>query len=180
MCRKVVETQSCCFHTVYIHANLPFGNGAAAMSDQTEATIARYRDAVLACAVMNFRQMARAVTAHYDGQLRPAGLRATQLNLLMAIESEAATTITDLAEILAMDRTTLTRNLKLLRDRGLVEKKRIALTARGRRSAAAALPLWESAQQQFVRSLGSRRWPALLTHPFAPRPSLPAVPKAQP
>src|SRR5712692_8766939 len=88
------------------------------MPDQTEATITRYRDAVLACAVMNFRQMARAVTAHYDAQLRPAGLRATQLNLLMAIESEAATTVTDLAEILAMDRTTLTRNLKLLRDRG--------------------------------------------------------------
>lgn len=142
------------------------------MSDQTEATIARYRDAVLACAVMSFRQMARAVTAHYDAQLRPTGLRATQLNLLMAIESEAATTVTDLAEILAMERTTLTRNLKLLRNRGLVEKKRISLTAKGRRSAAAALPLWESAQQQFVRSLGQRRWAALLDELAAARASL--------
>ncbi len=138
------------------------------MSDPTEATIARYRDAVLACAVMNFRQMARAVTAHYDA--------ATQLNLLMAIESEAATTITDLAEILAMDRTTLTRNLKLLRDRGLVEKKRIALTARGRRSAAAALPLWEGAQRQFVKSLGRRRWAALLDELSAARASLESRP----
>src|SRR5258708_21311115 len=103
------------------------------MRDQTEATIARYRDAVLACAVMNVRQMARAVTAHYDAQLRPAGLRATQLNLLMAIESETATTITDLAEILALDRTTLTRNLKLLLARRLVVEKRIALTWRERR-----------------------------------------------
>jgi len=147
------------------------------MPDQTEATITRYRDAVLACAVMNFRQMARAVTAQYDAQLRPAGLRATQLNLLMAIESEAATTVTDLAEILAMDRTTLTRNLKLLRDRGLVEKKKkIALTARGRRSAAAALPLWESAQQQFVKSLGRRRWAALLDELSAARASLDSRP----
>jgi DNA-binding MarR family transcriptional regulator len=142
------------------------------MSDPTDATIARYRSAVLACAVMNFRQMARAVTAHYDAQLRPAGLRATQLNLLMAIESEAATTITDLAEILAMDRTTLTRNLKLLRDRGLVEKKRILLTAKGRRSAAAALPLWERAQQQFLKGLGTRRWAALLEELAAARGSL--------
>jgi DNA-binding MarR family transcriptional regulator len=142
------------------------------MSDQTDATIARYRTAVLACAVMNFRQMARAVTAHYDAQLRPAGLRATQLNLLMAIESEAATTITDLAEILAMDRTTLTRNLKLLRDRGLVEKKRILLTAKGRRSAAAALPLWEAAQQQFIKGLGKRRWAALVDELAAARASL--------
>jgi DNA-binding MarR family transcriptional regulator len=123
---------------------------------------------------MNFRQMARAVTAHYDAQLRPAGLRATQLNLLMAIESEAATTITDLAEILAMDRTTLTRNLKLLRDRGLVEKKRILLTTKGRRAAAAALPLWEGAQQQFVKSLGQGRWAALLDELAAARASLQA------
>lgn len=149
-----------------------FGNGNPEMSDQTEATIARYRDAVLACAVMNFRQMARAVTAHYDAQLRPAGLRATQLNLLMAIESGASTTITGLAEILAMERTTLTRNLKLLRDRGLVEKKRIALTPSGRRSAAAALPLWQGAQEQFIKSLGRRRWKALLDELGAARASL--------
>jgi DNA-binding MarR family transcriptional regulator len=115
------------------------------------------------------------ITTH-DAQLRPAGLRATQLNLLMAIESEAATTITDLAEILAMDRTTLTRNLKLLRERGLVEKKRIALTAPGRRSAAAALPLWESAQRQFVKSLGRRRWAALLDELSAARASLESRP----
>jgi DNA-binding MarR family transcriptional regulator len=146
------------------------------MPDQTEATIARYRDAVLACAVMNFRQMARAVTAQYDARLRPAGLRATQLNLLMAIESGAATTITGLAEILAMERTGLTRNLKVLRDRGLVEKKRLALTARGRRSAAAALPLWEGAQQQFIKSLGRRRWTALLVELSAARASLESRP----
>ena len=147
------------------------------MPDQTEATIARYRDAVLTCAVMNFRQMARAVTAHYDAQLRPAGLRATQLNLLMAIESGATTTITGLAEILAMERTGLTRNLKLLRERGLVEKKRLALTPRGRRSAAAALPLWEGAQQEFIRSLGRRRWAALLDELAAARSSLRSRPK---
>jgi DNA-binding MarR family transcriptional regulator len=157
---------------VYIHVNTWFGNGELALPDRTEATIARYRDAVLACAVMNFRQMARSVTAHYDAQLRPAGLRATQLNLLMAIESDAATTITDLAEILAMDRTTLTRNLKLLRNRGLVEKKRIVLTDKGRRTAAAALPLWEGAQRQFVKSLGRRRWAALLDELAAARASL--------
>src|SRR5216684_5251983 len=132
------------------------------MPDRAAATLARYRRAVRACAVMNLRQAARAVTAQFDAQLQSTGLRATQLNLLMAVETGVAVTITDLAEILAMDRTTMTRNLKLLRDRGLVEKKRIALTARGRRSAAAALPLWESAQQQFVKSLGRRRWAALL------------------
>lgn len=132
------------------------------MHDQADATLKRYGSLVQACAVMNFRQVARSVTARFDDQLRPAGLRATQLNLLMAIETSAATSVTHLAEIVAMDRTTMTRNLKLLRDRGLVEKKRIALTEKGRRKAAAGLPLWEKAQSEILGSLGTRRWAALL------------------
>lgn len=133
------------------------------MRDQTGAILERYRTVVLACAVMNFRQVARSVTARFDERLRPAGLRATQLNLLMAIETSTAATVTDLAEILAMDRTTMTRNLKLLRDRRLVERKRIALTEKGRRTAVAALPLWEKAQAEILGSLGTKRWAALLT-----------------
>src|SRR6202521_5812663 len=132
------------------------------MPDQVSVALARYRNVVQACAVMNFRQVSRSVTARFDDQLRPAGLRATQLNLLMAIETGAATTVTGLAEILAMDRTTMTRSLKLLRDRGLVEKKRIALTEKGRRTAAAALPLWEKAQAEILGGLGKKRWAALL------------------
>ncbi len=132
------------------------------MTDPVDATLDRYRRVVLACAVMNFRQVARSVTARFDDQLRPVGLRATQLNLLMAIETSTAVTITDLAEILAMDRTTMTRNLKLLRQRKLVDRKRIALTAKGRRAAAAALPLWEKAQAEILDSLGKKRWAALL------------------
>jgi len=131
------------------------------MTDPVDATLDRYRRVVLACAVMNFRQVARSVTARFDDQLRPVGLRATQLNLLMAIETSTAVTITDLAEILAMDRTTMTRNLKLLRQRKLVDRKRIALTAKGRRAAAAALPLWEKAQAEILDSLGKKRWAAL-------------------
>jgi len=78
------------------------------------------------------------------------------------------------AEILAMDRTTMTRNLKLLRDRRLVEKNRIALTEKGRRSAAAALPLWEAAQAQILGSLGKRRWATLLGELAAAKASVPS------
>ena len=142
------------------------------MADRAAETLASYRRAVKACAVMNFRQAARAVTAHFDAELRPAGLRATQLNLLMAVETGVATTVTDLAEILATDRTTMTRNLKLLRNRGLVEAERIALTDKGRRSAAMALPLWEKAQAQVVGHLGERRWSALLHELAATKASI--------
>jgi len=142
------------------------------MSDSVDVTLERYRRVVLACAVMNFRQVARSVTARFDDQLRPVGLRATQLNLLMAIETSSADTITDLAEILAMDRTSMTRNLKLLRQRKLVDGKTIALTAKGRRAAAAALPLWEIAQAEILDSLGKKRWAALLAELEAVKSSI--------
>ncbi len=87
------------------------------MSEKAVRTLARYQEVVRACAVMNFRQVTRAVTAQFDDALRPAGLRATQLNLLVVIEGAFANTVTELAAILAMDRTTMTRNLKLLRAR---------------------------------------------------------------
>jgi DNA-binding MarR family transcriptional regulator len=127
---------------------------------------------------MNLRQATRAVTAQFDAHLQPTGLRATQLNLLMAVETGAATTITDLAEILAMDRTTMTRNLKLLRDRGLVEPHRIALTVEGRRSAAIALPLWEQVQARFVASLGIQRWESLIDELHAAKAAILKRPKA--
>jgi DNA-binding MarR family transcriptional regulator len=97
----------------------------------------------------------------------------------MAVETGAATTITDLAEILAMDRTTMTRNLKVLRDRGLVELHRIALTVEGRRAAAAALPLWEQVQARFVASLGTQRWESLIDELDAAKAAILPRPKAK-
>jgi DNA-binding MarR family transcriptional regulator len=142
------------------------------MAEPPSTTLARYSNAVQACAVMNLRQVARSVTARFDGQLRPAGLRATQLNLLMAIETSASATITGLAEILAMDRTTMTRNLKLLRDRRLVERNRIVLTDKGRLAAATALPLWAKAQAEILDGLGRKRWAVLLNELAAVKASV--------
>src|SRR5262252_2542605 len=111
---------------------------------------------------MNLRQASRVVTAFFDAALRPSGLRATQLNILMAIEVGAPPTVTGLAEVLAMDRTTMTRNLQLLRRRGLLEDRAVALTAKGRRAAAFAMPRWELAQAAVVDALGQERWSSLL------------------
>ena len=132
------------------------------MSAPDELSLDRYQRAVAACAVMNLRQASRVVTAFFDEVLRPSGLRATQLNILMAIEVGAPPTITGLAEVLAMERTTMTRNLQLLRGRGLIASDRIALTAKGRRAAAVAMPMWEKAQAIVVESLGGERWRSLL------------------
>lgn len=139
------------------------------MSRNELARLGRYRDAVAACAVMNLRQATRVITAYFDDELRSTGLRATQLNTLMAIEVAQPATVTGLASILAMERTTMTRNLQLLRRRGLIEPRQIALTPRGRAAAAAALPHWERAQAAVAGTLGKKRWTALLKELAATR-----------
>jgi hypothetical protein len=74
------------------------------------------------CTCLGLRKAARAVTQMYDQTLKPAGLRSTQFSLLVAAERAGPRGIGELAELLVMDRTTLTRNLKPLLVRGLLER----------------------------------------------------------
>src|SRR4051812_1946223 len=102
------------------------------------------------CAGFNLRRASRAVTQHFDHALAPAGLRTTQFTLLGALALGGPCDINQLAQALVMDRTTLTRNLKLLRDSGLVwaarsragRKIRFELTSAGRETLARAVPYW--------------------------------------
>ncbi len=113
---------------------------------------------------------ARAVTQLYDDTLKPVGLRGTQFTVLAALEQTGQIKITDLTEVLAMDRTTLTRNLRPLEERGLVEAARgedrrerlISLTQQGWDILEQALPLWEQAQAKVVRGLGTETTSTLL------------------
>ena len=121
------------------------------------------------CACRNVRRAARAVTGLYDRILAPAGLRATQVTLLVALEKAGPIPFTRLAEVLGMDRTTLTRNLEPLRREGLLmlrpgEDRRVRLamiTEKGRKTLAAAIPLWKQAQRQITGGLGRGRWSAV-------------------
>ena len=72
------------------------------------------------CACFNTRKAARAVTRFYDEMLAPSGLKATQLTVLGAISISGPTRMSELADMLALDKTTLTRNLKLLEADGLI------------------------------------------------------------
>jgi DNA-binding MarR family transcriptional regulator len=121
------------------------------------------------CACRNVRRAARAVTGLYDRILAPAGLRATQVTLLVALEKAGPIPSTRLAGVLGMDRTTLTRNLEPLRRAGLLtlrpgEDRRVRLatiTQKGRNSLTAAIPLWEQAQREITDGLGRGRWDAV-------------------
>ncbi len=122
------------------------------------------------CACFNLRKTARLVTRMYDHILRPAGIRATQFTILVAIRSNAPVAIQALARIVVMDRTTLARNLKPLVRAGLVaiapgEDRRVrqaALTTAGHKTLDRALPLWLSAQSEFTRNLGPSNLNTLL------------------
>jgi DNA-binding MarR family transcriptional regulator len=121
------------------------------------------------CACFNLRKATRAITQFYDEMLRPTGLRTTQFSLLVAAEMLGPITVTRLAEMGVIDRTTLTRNFKPLEKRGLIEvvlgKDRrthmVSLTGRGKEALAKALPLWKKAQSRVVKELGQDRWKSL-------------------
>jgi DNA-binding MarR family transcriptional regulator len=101
------------------------------------------------------QRAARAVARRYDEVLRPLGLTNGQFSLLMSLNRPEPPTMGQVSAVLAMDRTTVTANLKPLERRGLVEvqvdekdrrSRRLKLTSAGRRLLAEAMPLWEKAQ----------------------------------
>lgn len=124
------------------------------------------------CLCFRSRRLARVLTRHFDEALRPLGIQATQLTLLAAIAGPgpAGQSMPRLHEFLAMDPTTLSRNLKPLQNSGLVvveraEKDRRAriakLTTEGERVLTEALPLWRQAQDRLVEMFGEDQSAAL-------------------
>ena len=118
------------------------------------------------CACFNLRKASRMMTQAYDHYLQPSGLTNTQFSLLVVASKSNPVSITELADQLAMDRTTLTRNLQIVKRAGLVQvhsgrnarTKDVQVTNRGRKSLEKALPLWEQAQKKVVDSLGHTHW----------------------
>lgn len=109
---------------------------------------------------------ARAVTRSYDDLLRPTGLRATQLSILVAVANDDAMSITALAKLLGTDRSTLTRNLRPLEDQGLItigaegryRSRTLGMTKQGHARLREALPLWQKAQHALRARLGDANW----------------------
>lgn len=117
------------------------------------------------CLCFRARRAARVITRAYDDALRPLGIQATQLTLMSAIAAagEPGQTMGSLAEVLALDAATLTRNLRVIEGAGIVDISRsdtdrrvriVRLTAKGERLLDEALPLWRAAQAQVVNALG--------------------------
>ena len=122
------------------------------------------------CAALNIPKASRAMSRLFDDVLQPSGLRVTQFALLVTIRNLGSATITQLADELIMNRTTVARKLASLESNGLVaiasgrdRRQRIAtLTAEGDKALAEALPRWEEAQSRVVERLGEESWSDLV------------------
>ncbi len=115
------------------------------------------------CVNFNLRKAMRAVSQHYDQMMAPSGLRGTQFTILTVLSRLGELTVTDLADFLVMDRTTLTRNLKPLVKEGYLNilpglqdrrSRRIKLTSEGKKAQKTAMPYWQKAQNEMVNFMG--------------------------
>lgn len=120
----------------------------------------------LSCLNLNLRRTTRLITSFYDSILRPSGMRITQFTVLASIAYEKEPSITDLAKITDIDRTTLQRSLEILNRDGLIriEKKEtgnvrsIYLTKKGESKLSEGIGLWEQAQHSLIEDLGKTKF----------------------
>ena len=117
------------------------------------------------CLCTNLRRTARAISSIYDAALAPAGIKITQFSLLRAVERREPVAISELADEVVLDRTTLARNLAPLERDGLLllsagadqRVTEVSLTRKGRERIERALPLWAATQSEVSRLLSPGR-----------------------
>ena len=116
------------------------------------------------CVCGNLRMAARAVSSVYDRHLRDAGVQSSQMAVLWAVANARGLCVNELAAHIAMDETTMIRNLRGLEKQGWVilavgndRRRRLAtLSEEGRVVFARALPFWKKAQQEVARLLDDK------------------------
>jgi DNA-binding MarR family transcriptional regulator len=120
----------------------------------------------LPCLCASLRRASRALTQLYDEAVRPLGLRGTQFTVLQALSLAGEVTQGRLGEILAIDSTTLTRTLAVMRNRRWIETRRgrdgrerlLKLSKTGREQLDRASPAWQGVQDRLRSEIGDERW----------------------
>lgn len=118
----------------------------------------------LDCTCFRIRGAARRVTQIYSKHLAPTGLKISQFSLLGFVSAQGPVSMGRLSDLLATDRTTLTRNLGPLLKDGLIERAQsgdkrrhdLVATAPGRALFKRALPLWAAAEQEVRDAMGAK------------------------
>ncbi len=114
------------------------------------------------CLCLHVQRAARALSRRFDEALKPIGLTNGQFSMMMSLNRPEPPTMGAVAELLVMDRTTLTAKLKPLQREGLVtvsidpddrRGRRLCLTAKGRRALAKAVPIWRKVHAEIEGGL---------------------------
>jgi DNA-binding MarR family transcriptional regulator len=114
------------------------------------------------CLCLHTQRAARALARRFDVALKPVGITSGQFSLLMSLNRPQPPNLGSVATLLAMDRTTLTANLKPLERRGLVETtadpgdrraRLLRLTAAGRAVLSEATPIWKQVHAEIEATL---------------------------
>ena len=128
------------------------------------------------CLAMRVRKLNRVVTNIYDDALRPLGLKASQMNILVVAAKMGLARPGDISRTLEIDASTLSRNLERMRKRGWIEalederdarSQPFRVTAKGADLIAAAYPAWQTAQARAAEALGGEAVAALRSAPPA-------------
>lgn len=115
------------------------------------------------CFTLKLRQAARVLTNHYDSYLRELGITVTQFSILRSLWYMKSTPQKDLQEVLVLQQTTLTRNLKPLIRSGYIQTcpcpndgrvTLVSLTAEGEALFQEARKYWKQAQDSVTSKLG--------------------------
>lgn len=120
----------------------------------------------LPCTCATLRRASRALSQRYDLAMRPLGLTITHFTILQALSLTGEVLQGKLGEILAMDSTTLTRTLAIMKRHGWITIRRgsdgrerwLSLNKAGKAEFNRALPHWKAAQAQVRTQLGEKRW----------------------
>jgi DNA-binding MarR family transcriptional regulator len=122
------------------------------------------------CVCFNLRWVSRVLSQFFVSELHHHGLLPTQTPILAALSARPEANMAELSDWLAMDRTTLVRNLRPLERDGLVKstghgrghKVSLELTPKGRAALRNFLPDWRRTQQKVIQTLGRQRWTEIL------------------
>jgi DNA-binding MarR family transcriptional regulator len=122
------------------------------------------------CICVNLRRVTRIVTRCYDEAYAEAGIRSTQTAVLSILMLNGEIPMGALAKELAMDKSTLSRNFKLLEARGLVSRANIDgrtvganITAAGEEALEAVSDLWKGVQDHILTNVGTKAWEGALS-----------------
>jgi DNA-binding MarR family transcriptional regulator len=118
------------------------------------------RNSAYSSKAVRLRKLNRVVTNIYNAEFAALGVTASQFNILTALARFRSTSAVTIGRILSLEKSSLSRNLKLMRRHGWIESEgdsrmtEIRISAKGERVYAKALPAWECAQSKCERLLG--------------------------